>query len=291
MSTEENHETIISPEVKEYFRSLRLYPYTLVLTTFFALISYVVTGKLDIPAAIWVGVFIHGVICLFAISRAYIKVRGFLMRQFAQKENFSYIKRGDINSVGGFFFEKETKSKISDVASGSRNELPMRVFLLYSTDSGVGSTVFECTFPHPVPQINLQGLKPFYSSKNNKGTALVGIEFMRFVTKFNNSKQLTFEGDFNSNFSVWVKKEFEQEAFEIFTPEFMELLLETSASFGLKFFGNKVYLIVPKFFDRKWELDSWFLIFCRICDYLNPKVNEVAGYVKAMEEVVSRKND
>ena len=96
---------------------------------------------------------------------------------------------------------------------------------------------------------------------------------------------------FHLNFSVWVKKEFEQEAFEIFTPEFMELLLETSASFGLKFFGNKVYLIVPKFFDRKWELDSWFLIFCRICDYLNPKVNEVAGYVKAMEEVVSRKND
>lgn len=210
------------------------------------------------------------------------KMRGYLMQQFAQSLGYTYSDQGDINSVRGSLFSIGHSMNMKDVISGTDKGRPVRIFLYnYTVGYGKNShtysyTVLENTFSGVMPHILLHK-KEFFL-----------FETPDDFTNFSGSEPLSLEGDFNKYFSLYVEKEFEMEAYEIFTPDVMEELIETSKTLCFEFFQNKLFIYTPKFINKRAELDAMFALSDKLCSELEPVINSMKEDVKAQKELLNK---
>ena len=207
------------------------------------------------------------------------KMRGYLIEQFAKSLGYTYASRGDMTSVRGSLFSVGRSQVIKDVISGVDKNRPVRVFLYsYTVGGGKNShtynyTIFETAFGSNMPHILLHN--PWLFLEGSTST-------------FSGTEHISLEGNFNTYFSLSVEKGFEMEAYEIFTPDFMEELIETSKTLGFEFSQNKLYIYMPKFVNTKAELDSMFALSDKLCSQLEPVINSMRDDVKDMEEEVNQ---
>jgi hypothetical protein len=213
------------------------------------------------------------VITLYAI--VFNQMTAYLMQQFATSLGYEYASFGDTTSVFGSLFTIGDSHFISHVLSGSKESHPVRIFL-YSYVVGRGKnsrtyryTVFEKTFDCIVPHILVHRPEILFSDD---------------VPVFPNSVDITLEGNFNKYFSLAVEKDFEMEAHQIFTPDVMEELIETSKTFGFEFIQNRLYIYTPKFIGTRAELDAMFVFSEKLCKKLEPVLHGMEGDIEAMKE-------
>jgi hypothetical protein len=213
------------------------------------------------------------VIVLYAI--VFNKMTEYLMRQFADSLGYSYTSRGEMTSVFGSLFTIGHRHSISHVLSGRKEDHPVRIFL-YSYVVGQGKnsrtyryTVFEKTFDCIVPHVLVHKPELFFSDD---------------VPVFSNSVDITLEGNFNKYFSLAVEKDFEMEAYQIFTPDIMEELIETSKTFGFEFIQNRLYVYTPKFIGTRAELDTMFALSEKLCKKLEPVLHGMEDDITAVKE-------
>ena len=193
------------------------------------------------------------------------------MQEFARDMKYSFADNAEIGSVNGSLFSVGHSRKITDVISGMDNDRPVRVFLYqYTVGSGKNShtycyTVCENTFSGNVPHILLH--KPGFFLLEN------GLSFF-------GDEEITLEGDFNKYFSLHVEKNFEQEAYEIFTPDFMSELIDTAQKLNFEFFQNKLYIYSHGYIQSRAELDSMFALADKLCDKIEPVLDHMKVQIK-----------
>ena len=208
-----------------------------------------------------------GVFLIYGFVAA--KMRKTLMQDFAKDIGYSFTDSADIGSVAGALFSVGHSQSISDVISGTDKDRPVRVFLYqYTVGSGKNShtyfySVCENTFSGTVPHILLH--KPEFFLLGN-------------VPTFSGGESITLEGDFNKYFSLYVEKGFEQEAYEIFTPDFMAELEDTAKKLNFEFFQNKLYIYMPKYIETRAELDAMFALADKLCDKLEPLLDRMKAH-------------
>lgn len=201
------------------------------------------------------------------------------MKQFALNLGYTYAEEGDLLSVTGSLFNIGHSQTMKCVISGKDNDRPVRIFLYsYTVGSGKNShtyryTVFESTFDGNMPHLLLNSKKLFFSND---------------IPDFSSGHHISLEGDFDKYFSLYVEKEFEIEALQMFDPDFMAELIESSKSFSAEFFQNKIYVFLPKFISTRVELDTMFSVSNKLCDHLEPVVNSIRADVDALRDLVSK---
>jgi hypothetical protein len=131
-------------------------------------------------------------------------------------------------------------------------------------------TVFECTFESTMPHIMLHRPDGIFSGD---------------VPVFSGGVDLTLEGDFNKYFSLAVEKEFELEAYQIFTPDIMQDLIDTSKRTGFEFLHNKLYIYKDKLIEKRAELDALFALSNKLCTRLEPVIKGMKGDVEAIKRL------
>jgi hypothetical protein len=190
-------------------------------------------------------VFVVGSIFYLSI---YSKVKREFTEQFGASIGFAYTDTADMKSVSGKLFEAGHSQNISDVLTGSYQNIPMR-FFTYSFTVGEGKnshtysyTVFEATMTGTVPDILL-------SSVNH--STLVG----GWGT---GQEKVELEGDFNKYFKLTVPKGYEQEAYEIFTPDVMANLIDKAKDVSFEFVGNKLYIYATEIITKREKLQQVF---------------------------------
>lgn len=215
------------------------------------------------------------VIILYAI--VFNKMTEYLMRQFAKSLGYEYASSGDTTSVFGALFHIGHSHSISHVLSGSKESHPVRIFL-YSYVVGQGKnsrtyryTVFEKTFDCIVPHILVHKPEIFFSED---------------VPVFFGGVDITLEGNFNKYFSLTVEKDFEMEAHQIFTPDVMEELIETSKTFSFEFIQNRLYIYTSKFIGTRAELDAMFALSQKLCTKLEPVLHGMEEDIEAVKKLI-----
>lgn len=193
------------------------------------------------------------------------KIRGYLMEQFAKSLGYEYFKKEDgTDFPQGSLFSIGHDQNIKNIIKGKIGNRLVRIFL-YSTTVGYGKsahryfyTVFENTFEGNMPHMLLHKSGIFEDPID-----------------FSNSECLKLEGDFNKYFSFHVEKEFEIEAYQIFDPDFMAELIDSSKSLNFEFFKNKLYIYTHKFINERSELDEMFNLSNKLCSHIEPEINRM----------------
>ena len=204
------------------------------------------------------------------------KVRATMMQQFAQSLGYTYSPSDKLSNMQGSMFTIGHSQRIMDVISGKDNDRLVRIFLYsYTVSYGKSSqtydhTVLESTFDGNVPHILLR-------------KSISSIDLYQPI--FKDGEYLKLEGDFNKYFSLQIEKDFEVEAYQIFTPDFMEELIEIAKNLEFEFIGNKLYIYSSGFVDSRITLNTFFTLSNRLCEQLSPIVTEIKDDVKNMEEL------
>lgn len=190
-------------------------------------------------------------------------IRNFL-KQFAQDNGFNY-QRGLKKTIdapvllamrGSFFAE--------DAISGNFIGYPFSIFNIHyeprhnDMEFTKHFTMALIDYKTNLPRIFLESRRHKRSLENVKK------EFDREA-----EQMVILEGDFNKYFDLYIPKEYEIEALQIFTPDVMAVLIDRSKAFDLEFFGDHLYVYSHKLIKSKKDL-------CDLYDLLKLMVNELA---------------
>lgn len=177
------------------------------------------------------------------------RVQKEFMRQFAVSIGFFYTPSGPTETQGKLFSIGHSH-RTYNMLSGTYQSYPVRIFT-YSFTVGSGKqqhsytyTVCEATGSTQFPDITL-------TSKQN------GFLANPHVLSFSD-EHIQLEGDFNKYFTLTVPKNYEQEAYEILTPDVMASLIDKAKKLNFEFVGDKIYVYVEHEITTRAELQELF---------------------------------
>jgi hypothetical protein len=173
-------------------------------------------------------------------------VKDFL-KHFASHMGYEYNSSGDMSSVEGHIFQYGSNPEIEKIVSGEFFGKDTRLFI-FKTTVGSGKhkheefySILEITFDALLPEIIL----------NNK-KSVFGFGFT--LASLDNERKLVLEGDFYKYFNLYVAKEYELEAMQIFTPEVMQIFIDKAGKISAEMYKNKVYLYFPGIITKKEQM-------------------------------------
>jgi hypothetical protein len=215
----------------------------------------------------------------FLIASYLVAVKTIIIKKFAKDIGFEYVGKGDLSSVEGCIFEPGYAKGISDLIIGSDKDHEIKIFT-YNFTVGFGKTahtysftIFENTFSGNMPHILLEPRSLFFDP-------------MDF--NFSGGHEIALEGDFNKHFYFTVEKEFEIEALQIFTPDFMAELIDSSKKFGFEFYKNKLYIYNSSFITKPNQIEEFFNISNKLCDRVEPVVRRIHSDVDSLKEIMDK---
>lgn len=176
-------------------------------------------------------------------------VQQIFMKQFAAAIGFSFAPSGPEILVGKLSTLGHDHC-VENTLSGTYQSYPVRIFT-YSFTVGSGKqqhsytyTVCEATGSTQFPDITL-------TSKQN------GFLASPHVLSFSD-EHIQLEGDFNKYFTLTVPKNYEQEAYQILTPDVMASLIDKAKKLNFEFLGDKIYVYVEHEITTRAELQELF---------------------------------
>jgi len=264
-------ESIFLNDLIDYISSLSKFSLGMVSIFIFIFLGLLLENSnfLSKIAVIFLGIFV------FLIGSYLIAVKTVLIKKFAKEIGFKYLGKGNISSVEGCIFEPGYTKRISDLIVGRDKDHEIRIFT-YTFTVGFGKsahtysfTIFENTFSKNMPHILLEPKSLFFDPMD---FGFVG------------GHEMTLEGDFNKHFSFTVEKEFEIEALQIFTPDFMADLMDTSKKFGFEFCKNKLYIYNSSFITKPNQIEDFFNISNKLCNKIDPIIKRIGDDVDSLRE-------
>jgi len=188
------------------------------------------------------------VIGFFWYIAVYGKIKTEFTQEFGKSIGFTYEKNASVQTASGKLFATGHSQILLDVLSGVYQKTPMRIFTLrftigYGKNSHTYSyTVFEAILNNTVPDILL-----FSKAHMNA-----------ISDWFGNDETIELEGDFNKYFKLRVPKGYEQEAYQIFTPDVMADLIDKAQNVSFEFIGNRLYIYATKTIKKRVDMQSMF---------------------------------
>lgn len=92
-------------------------------------------------------------------------------------------------------------------------------------------SIIRVSLPKVFPQVFLD------SNKNDKG------HLSTMASSFTDDQKLSLEGSFARYFDLYAPQHVQANTLTLLAPNFMQILMEESATFDVEFFGNELYLI------------------------------------------------
>ena len=225
-------------------------------------------------------------ICIFSYyGYARNRVQHEFMKQFAAANNFSYTLNGNTKGLDGELFKIGHNQAVADVICGNYINCPITLFSYrYITGSGKNSrtyhaTVFELNFGTKMPNILLKKKANFLNEP------IFAESFLGNTVK---RKELQLEGNFNDYFTLEVEEEYEIEALQILTPDFMEELIEKAKSFNMEIVNDHIFIYNNKIISTKQELYDFY----ELAEYFVQKLGPVLARMKpSLETTMQIMND
>lgn len=213
--------------------------YTIVFLILSFILMYFFPSELSISLIFIVGGMSGGIL--------YFKTKSQFTKEFGKSIGFTYSQTAPMDSVSGGLFSIGDNKKILDVLSGTHENIPIRIFTYFFQESGNDSnkiflTVFEATLRGNIPNI-------FLCSKKGR---VFDYEWG------DDSVPIVLEGDFNKYFYLRVLKDYEQEAYQILTPDVMVSLIDMAHELNFEFVGNKLYIYKTELITKKSEMERIF---------------------------------
>ncbi len=203
------------------------------------------------------------------------KIKHLFYQQFALANNFHYQKTGLLDLTGALFNLGHNHST-QDIITGTYDGNPLLLFnYTYVIGGGKNKqtycdSVFRVEYPSVLPPILLVVDNQYFGG-------IVGL--------FSGWEKIKPEGDFDKNFDLYTKKEFEIEALQVFSPDFMEKMLADWPEFNLEFNGNKLIIFHSGTITTKAELQKMYDLAQFLITKIEPLAKRMAGSVQAMEDL------
>lgn len=198
----------------------------------------------------------------------YEKTRHLFYEQFAFANNLTYYKSGSVFGLSGALFNIGHSKKTEDIMEGKFDGNNFTLFnYLYTTGSGKNqqrhyNTVAKIEYPTILPPILLTVDSQYFGG---------------IVPLFSSWKKIKPEGNFDKNFDLYSKKEFEIEALQIFSPDFMERMLTDWKEFNLEFNDTTLFLFCNSRITSKAQLQKMY----DFMEYLIARIEPVAIRMKS----------
>ncbi len=213
---------------------------------------------------------------LLAYVSMSLKVHIEFLREFAKANRYTF---ADTSSYGsGRIFNIGHSRRASNCITGERNGLPFS-FYLYSYTVGHGKsarhfsfTVFSVDMGTPLPPLFLQ------SNGHPSGE----------YPMFSDLIKLKMEGDFNKHFTVLVRKDFEIEVLQLFTPDTMQYFIDIALWYSLEWNGENMYLCVPFDMTTKKDIDKLFMVSDHLVSKFQPILFGMKRNLEARMEIENK---
>jgi hypothetical protein len=202
-------------------------------------------------------------------------------KKFAQTNGFSYSLTSYEVERSGSIFQVGHSRKIEDLIEGKIGDFPVAIFNYYYTvGSGKSSrsysgTVWEIDLKTPVPPMLLLVDWHYFGddlSDNN----------INYINK------IELDPALEKNFNLYVEKKFEIEALQIFTPDFLNALLENFNNFSLDFTGNCVYIYSKDVIKNKAGLEKLKSLANFLLDRIQKTAPSMKTSIVALQEALEK---
>ena len=108
--------------------------------------------------------------------------------------------------------------------------------------------------------------------------------FSGLSPNFPNSEKLNLEGNYNDYFTLYTRKDFEIEALQIFSPDFMARTKDDYREFSIEFTGSQIYIYFSAYIETKSELEKMYSLAEYIITKLEPILQRMKGGMVAMNQ-------
>ncbi len=187
-----------------------------------------------------------GYFAFYFYVKGYLSTRKF-MREYASSHNLQYVGTLDEESLSGRLF-KRTRTEVEHVMVGEYLNFPIRIFYYsYSAQEGKHTRVY----PFTVSEITIGNTKfPHLLLLNNKTDKHQNSDY------FGDDKDVKVGlGRDDSSYTLYTTNNYELEALQICTPEFIELFKNELVQQSVECAENKLYIYTDKRLTKKDNLD------------------------------------
>ena len=164
-----------------------------------------------------------------------------------------HVKRfADANGIGFYSGPIDTPSNGIIFNKGWRRTYNVRLGFANQNVSEIGNIEFTIgsgksqeTYHYSYARLKLPRKLPHILLDSRKNDGFLGLKKIPFLELENNQK-MQLEGDFNDYFTLYVPAGYEQDALYVFTPDVMQLMVDTGARFDAEIVDDDLYIFQPK---------------------------------------------
>lgn len=207
----------------------------------------------------------------------YKKIRQEFYRQFAQNNNFSYLKKGWETGLHGTLFSLGHSQVQEDIIKGEVNS---KKITLVNFTFVTGSGKSQQTHRHTALEIEFDQILPPALLKPDWDLSPIS-------PWFPNAKKINLEGDFESSFNLYTRDNFEVETLQIFNQEFLALAKDKWRKFSLEFKEKELYVYSGHIITTRLELYALLEMASYIAQKFGQKLPTLQSSLNAMREITS----
>lgn len=279
-----------SPLEKEYSLLSSLQLYIENKSSRLMLMFYAGLGTVILVYAIWLMVNGHSA-APFVLALLTMAIVGFFvvrawqdlhkMKVFAAKNDWHLLHNETSQAFEGMIFDVGHSRRTTGYAMSQSSIIGAIANHMYVTGHGKHQRSHSYGFVHIRLPRNLPHMV-LDARKNN----FLGIS--NLSTNFKSGQRLQLEGDFNKHFTLYAPQKYERDALYIFTPDIMQLLVDTVADYDVEIVGNSLFVYSSKAIKLTRRADIERLM--QIADKLAAKFDRRVDYY-ADEKVDDRDLD
>ena len=267
---------------RRYGKRLKHLEICYVVWVFLLIAIYFLTG-FELEVLFWLAVLPmigYGVF----FTNVHQNIRHQFYRQFANLNSFTYAKVGTAADKLGAIFKVGHCKKVENIVSGELAGAPLSIFnYSYTVGRGKGAqhfsqTIFEIDFKTALPAMLLLVDKKYFGDKlpdNN-------------LTQPN---KLELPKEVEDHFNLFAEKEYEIEALQIFSPDFLAFIYDNYRDFSFDFEQNQLYVYAKNIIKKKADLVRVFALVKVLIQRLAPIVRQMHGGLKAMQTYMAKQGN
>ena len=227
--------------------------------------------------------FVLMIVPILVVGNRFQKLRELVeqkfFQQFAHANNYPYMdKMLELPRTGALFYTSLLNPRalwLEHVISGEFKGEKIRLYCRCEQGPKnyvIKRTVFEIDYNVVLPTMLL---KPDWNNSYAK-------------PYFKKEYHLSLEGDFDHHFDLYVEKEFEIEALQIFTPDIMERLKTDWSRFVVEFSQDRVFIYTGGMITKRKDLEHMYSFAQYLIEKLGPVTERMESGVVAMRQRYNR---
>lgn len=220
-----------------------------------------------------------GYFAFYLYVKGYLSTRKF-MREYASSHNLQYVGTLDEKSLSGRLF-KRTRTEIEHVMVGEYQNFPIRMFYYsYSIQEGKHTKVF----PFTVSEITIGETRFPHLLLLNKKT-----DKHQSADYFGDDKDVQVGlGKDDPHYTLYTTNNYELEALQICTPEFVDLFRNDQVRQSVECAENKLYIYTDSRLTKKDTLDILYTTTKNVIEKSGPFLLRLKDDYESLHEVFKK---